>query len=217
MLVFSPEKTNHIATPMPDVAPPSSCPKCGHVVDVAEAEPLALLTCPQCGERFRLQSTFDHFVLVETLGVGGMGAVYKARDTRLQRFVALKLLRKDLSLVPPEADRLENEARVTAAVNHPNVVQVYSSGKAHGQIYLVMELVDHGSLDDRMAEKSRLGEREVLETGIQVARGLQAAHEKGLIHRDVKPANILFADERTAKIGDFGLAGAAEAKVAGAQ
>jgi len=176
---------------------------------VSEAEPLARVACPQCGEKFRAERAFDHFTLVETLGVGGMGAVYKARDTRLDRFVALKLLRKELSANPAEAARLEQEARVTAAVNHPHVVQVYSSGTAHGQIYLVMELVNHGSLDDLMAQQGRVPERQVLEAGIQVARGLQAAHEKGLVHRDVKPANILFADARTAKIGDFGLAVAA--------
>lgn len=197
---------------MPDVpsdAAKQPCPKCGTAVDVAEAEPLARVACPACGEKFRVERAFDNFLLVETLGVGGMGSVYKARDTRLDRFVALKLLRKELSASPAEAARLEQEARVTAAVNHPNVVQVYSSGTAHGQIYLVMELVHHGSLDDLMAQHPRVPEPQVLETGIQVAKGLQAAHEKGLVHRDVKPANILFADARTAKIGDFGLAVAA--------
>ena len=187
-------------------APPQACPSCGTAVSVAEAEPLARVACPNCGERFRVASVFDYFELVETVGVGGMGSVYKARDTRLDRFVALKLLRKELSANPIEAARLEQEARVTAAVNHPNVVQVYSTGTAHGQIYLVMELVDHGSLDDVMAQQPRVPEAQVLETGIQVARGLQAAHEKGLIHRDIKPANILFSDPQTAKIGDFGLA-----------
>ena len=187
-------------------APQQACPSCGTVVFVAEAEPLARVACPNCGERFRVASIFDHFELIETVGIGGMGSVYKARDTRLGRFVALKLLRKELSANPTEAARLEQEARVTAAVNHPNVVQVYSTGTAHGQIYLVMELVDHGSLDDVMAQQPRVPEAQVLETGIQVAKGLQAAHEKGLIHRDIKPANILFADPQTAKIGDFGLA-----------
>ena len=196
----------------PGAALEQPCPSCGTPVPVGDAEPLARLACPKCGESIRVQRAFDNFLLVETLGVGGMGAVYKARDTRLDRFVALKLLRKELSADPAEAARLEQEARVTAAVNHPNVVQVYTSGSAHGQIYLVMELVDHGSLDDLMAQHGRVAETQVLATGIQVARGLQAAHEKGLIHRDVKPANILFADAQTAKIGDFGLAVAAGQK-----
>jgi tRNA A-37 threonylcarbamoyl transferase component Bud32 len=198
---------------MPDVEPDSSsqsCPACGALIDVANEEPLARVECPGCGERFRVERTFDNFVLLETLGVGGMGSVYKARDTRLNRFVALKILRPELSDDPAEIRRLEHEARATAAVNDPHVVQVFSSGTDNGQFYLVMELVDHGSLDDRMAEQGRLPEAEVLDTGIQVARGLRAAHEKGLIHRDIKPGNILFGSEQTAKVGDFGLAVAAE-------
>jgi hypothetical protein len=121
----------------------------------------------------------------------------------------LKLLRDDLGTEIDHAARLQQEARVAASVNHPNVIQVFSSGTDHGKFYLVMELVDRGSLDDLIEEKKRLPEELVLETGIQAAKGLRAAYAKGLIHRDVKPANILFADEHTAKIGDFGLAGVA--------
>jgi eukaryotic-like serine/threonine-protein kinase len=186
-----------------------NCPACGILIDVGNEEPLARVACPSCGEKFRVERAFDNFALLETLGVGGMGSVYKARDTRLNRLVALKILRPELSTDPAEILRLEQEARATAAVNDPHVVQVFSSGSDHGQFYLVMELVDRGSLDDRMAEQGRLAEAEVLDTGIQVARGLRAAHEKGLIHRDIKPGNILFGSEETAKIGDFGLAVAA--------
>src|SRR6266536_3920299 len=186
-----------------------ACPACGTVIDTAAAQPLARVPCPKCGEKVRAERTFDHFVLVETLGVGGMGTVYKARDTLLDRFVALKLLRQDLGTGIDHAAQLQQEARVAASVNHPNVVQVFSSGTDHGQFYLVMELVDHGSLDDFIEQQTRLPEEQVLESGIQVAKGLRAAHRKGLIHRDVKPANILFVDEHTAKISDFGLAGAA--------
>jgi eukaryotic-like serine/threonine-protein kinase len=198
---------------MPDGEPDSSsqsCPACGVLIDVSQEEQLARVACPGCGEKFRVELAFDNFALLETLGVGGMDSVYKTRDTRLNRFVALKILRPELSADPAEIRRLENEARATAAVNDPHVVQIFSSGTDHGQFYLVIELVDHGSLDDRMAERGRLAEAEVLDTGIQVARGLWAAHEKGLIHRDIKPGNILFAEEETAKIGDFGLAVAAE-------
>jgi len=196
---------------MPDTDVSSqSCPACGLLIDVAQEEPLARVVCPGCGEKFRVERAFDNFALLETLGVGGMGSVYKARDTRLNRSVALKILRPELSADPNEIRRLEHEARATAAVNDPHVVQVFSSGTDHGQFYLVMELVDQGSLDDRMAEQGKVGEAQVLDTGIQVARGLRAAHEKGLIHRDIKPGNILFADDATAKIGDFGLAVAAE-------
>jgi hypothetical protein len=189
-----------------------ACPACGTVIDTTTADPLVRVDCPKCGEKIRVERSFNNFELVETLGIGGMGTVYKARDTLLDRFVALKLLRKDLGEEIDYATRLQQEARVAASINHPNVIQVFSTGKDHGQFYLVMELVDHGSLDDLIEQKKQLPEELVLEAGIQVAKGLRAAHAKGLIHRDVKPANILFADEHTAKIGDFGLAGmAAEA------
>jgi hypothetical protein len=186
-----------------------TCPACGTAIDTTDAEPLALVTCPNCGEKTRAERTFDHFVLLETLGVGGMGTVYKARDTLLDRFVALKLLRGDLSGESDHASRLQQEARVAASINHPNVIQVFSSGIDHGQFYVVMELVNRGNLDDLIEQRNRLPEEEVLESGIQVAKGLRAAHRQGLIHRDVKPANILFIDEQTAKISDFGLASAA--------
>ena len=186
-----------------------TCPACGTTVDTTEAEPLARIACPTCGKKIRVERAFDHFVVVETLGVGGMGTVYKARDKQLDRFVALKLLRKDLGGEEDHKARLQEEARIAAAVNHPYVIQVFDSGTDHGQFYVVMELVDQGSLDDLMALQPRLPEKRVLEIGIQVAKGLRAAQRRGLIHRDVKPANILFVDEHAAKIGDFGLASSA--------
>ena len=186
-----------------------TCSGCGTTVDTTAAEPLVRIACPTCGKKIRVERTFDHFAVVETLGVGGMGTVYKARDMQLDRFVALKLLRRDLVGEEDYQARLQQEARIAAAVNHPYVIQVFDSGTDHGQFYVVMELVDHGSLDDLMALQPQLPEQRVLEIGIQVARGLRAAHRRGLIHRDVKPANILFVDEHAAKIGDFGLASTA--------
>src|SRR6266508_6568604 len=185
-----------------------ACPACGTAIDTTDAEPLARVACLRCGEKMRVERTFDHFVLLDTLGLGGMGTVYKARDTLLDRLVALKLLRKDLVGDKDHTSRLREEARVAASVNHPNVIQVFSSGTDHGQFYVVMELVEHGSLDDLIEQRKRLPENLVLETGIQVAEGLRAAYRQGLIHRDVKPANILFVDEHTAKISEFVLAGA---------
>ena len=185
-----------------------SCPKCDAPIDIGDAEPLSRVACPACGERIRIARSFNHFELRETLGTGGMGTVYKARDTQLDRDVALKLLRKDLG--PEYANQLQQEARITASVNHPHVVQVFSFGHDHDQYYLVMELVDRGTLDDLIAEQKKLPESDVLRAGIEVARGLRAAYQKGLIHRDVKPANILFNEEGMAKISDFGLAGIVE-------
>jgi eukaryotic-like serine/threonine-protein kinase len=183
-----------------------TCWICGAALDAGGYEPLVRVVCRNCGQKNLLQRTFDHFVPVETLGAGGMGTVYKARDTQLERLVALKLLHKDLSGEAAHDAQLQQEARIAASVNHPNVVQIFSLGMDHGQFYVVMELIDHGSLDDLIESQCRVPEHQVLDVGIQIARGLRAAHRKGLIHRDVKPANILFVDEQAAKIGDFGLA-----------
>lgn len=183
-----------------------TCWICGAALDAGGYEPLVRVVCRNCGQKNLLQRTFDHFVPVETLGAGGMGTVYKARDTQLERFVALKLLHKDLGSEADHNVQLQQEARIAACVNHPNVVQIFSLGMDHGQFYVVMELIDHGSLDDLIESQGWVPEHQVLDIGIQIARGLRAANRKGLIHRDVKPANILFVDEQAAKIGDFGLA-----------
>jgi tetratricopeptide (TPR) repeat protein len=154
----------------------------------------------------RARRIFNNFELVELIGEGGMGSVFKAYDHNLGRMVALKVLRREMSAREDERAKLEQEARVTASVNHPHVVRVYSFGEADGQFYLAMELVEKGSLDDLMSVQGRVSEAQVLEIGAQIAQGLEAAAEKGLVHRDVKPGNILFADAHTTKIVDFGLA-----------
>jgi len=122
-------------------------------VDIGDAEPLSRVPCPACGERVRIARSFNHFELRETLGTGGMGTVYRARDTQLDRDVALKLLRKDLG--PEYANQLQQEARITASVNHPHVVQVFSFGHDHDQYYLVMELVDRGTLTTSWPNKKK--------------------------------------------------------------
>jgi serine/threonine protein kinase len=165
-----------------------------------------LVHCPSCGTGQRVRTQFDHFQLQDILGAGGMGAVYRAFDQALNRFVALKLLRREYSADPQFVEQFQREAAITASINHPNVVKVYSAGTDHGVVYIAMELVDKGSLDDLMTLQGRVAEMQVLEVGAQIARGLDAALRRGLIHRDVKPGNILFADAHSAKIVDFGLA-----------
>jgi len=183
-----------------------TCPSCGGAIDVTDELPFAQIYCPHCGEGMRARRMFNNFELVELIGEGGMGSVFKAYDHTLARMVALKVLRREMSARDDERAKLEQEARVTASVNHPHVVRVYSFGEAGGQFYLAMELVEKGSLDDLMGIQTRVSEAQMLEIGTQVAQGLEAAAERGLIHRDVKPGNILFADAHTAKIVDFGLA-----------
>jgi len=182
------------------------CPGCGQAVETTGLEPFAKVACPKCGTQLRVERVFENFAVVEPLGSGGMGSVYKARDARLNRFVALKLLRKEFAGDASFTAKLKDEARITASIKHPHVIEVFSVGEDHGQFYVVMELVDGGSLDDQMEDEKRISELKTLEVGIQVAKGLQAALRAGLIHRDIKPGNILFADRNTAKIVDFGLA-----------
>ncbi len=186
-----------------------TCP-CGTLIDVSEQDPFAYKHCPNCGEGMRVRCRFDHFEIQEVLGTGGMGAVYRALDINLNRMVALKLLRREFSANPQFVAQFKTEAALTASVNHPNVVKVYSCGDDHDLLYIAMELVDQGSLDEFMETKGALTEARALEVGIQIAHGLNAALQMGLIHRDIKPGNILFADGHSAKIVDFGLAALVE-------
>lgn len=182
------------------------CAACGALIDITDEEPLGLMHCPSCGIAMRVHRCFGNFEPVEVLGAGGMGAVYRAQDISLNRSVALKLLRREYSEHPEITKQFEHEAAVTALINHPNVVKVYSTGTDHGVFYIAMELVDKGSLDDLMTLQGKVSEAQVLEVGIQVAQGLRAAYRQGLIHRDIKPGNILFAQAHHAKMVDFGLA-----------
>jgi serine/threonine protein kinase len=193
-----------------------NCPDCGTAMDVSEVEPLSAVACPSCGAPTTVSTNIDHFQLVDVIGHGGMGAVYKAYDTSLDRHVALKLLRKS-SGSPEQIAQLATEASITASINHPHVVRVFSTGTDHGRFYIAMELVEKGTLDSLIELQGRVAEAQVLEVGVQIASGLRAAQHAGLIHRDVKPGNILFATAHTAKIVDFGLAIFAEdeAKVRG--
>jgi len=183
-----------------------ACPACGTLMDVTDQAPFSQIYCPSCGQSLRARKQFNNYKLIQLLGEGGMGSVFKALDCNLNRNVALKILKKECSANAEERAKLEQEARVTASVNHPHVVKVFSFGEDHGQFYLAMELVEKGSLDNLMEIQRRVAEAQILEVGIQIAEGLEAAFERELIHRDIKPGNILFADARTAKLVDFGLA-----------
>jgi len=183
-----------------------ACPSCQTLMDMSDVMPFTEVTCPNCQHRMRARKHFNHFTLIEPIGEGGMGSVFKALDNNLNRYVALKILKKEISANEEEQEKLAKEARLTAAINHPHVVKVFHFGRDHGQFYLAMELVEKGSLDQLMSVQKRVGESQVLEVGMQIAMGLGAALELDLIHRDIKPGNILFADAHTAKLVDFGLA-----------
>ena len=206
----SPESAETLDDAMPVESGPESvfesCPSCQTVMDMSDVMPFTEVACPNCQHSMRARKNFNHFTLINRIGEGGMGTVFKALDNNLNRYVALKILKKEISANEEEQEKLAKEARLTAAINHPHVVKVYHFGRDHGQFYLAMELVEKGSLDDLMAVQKRIAEAHVLEVGTQIAMGLGAALDIGLIHRDIKPGNILFADSHTAKLVDFGLA-----------
>src|SRR5271163_1088380 len=152
-------------------------------------------------------SRLGPYEIKSTLGVGGMGEVYRARDSRLNRDVAIKVLRQD-STTTASADlrsRFEREARAVAALNHPNIIGVYDFGIEDGQQYIVSELLEGESLRLLLRGKP-VPVRRLIDIATQIADGLAAAHAAGIVHRDLKPENIMLAKDGRAKILDFGLA-----------
>lgn len=205
-LPAQPPTHEHTSYDLPASSPLQACPHCEALIDTTEREPLETISCPGCGSPLEMSGEIAGLQLIEVAGRGGMGVVYKAYDPGLDRHIAIKLLRKNSAVDSKLIEQLETEARITASITDQNVVRVYATGFDRGRFYLAMELVNKGSLDDLIHLQGRIAETQALEVGIQIASGLRAAFQHGLIHRDVKPGNILFDESRTAKIVDFGLA-----------
>src|SRR5664279_5829311 len=150
-------------------------------------------------------ATVSHYRITRTLGAGGMGVVYEAEDTRLERRVALKVLSDDMQRDPSILERFQREARAASALNHPGICTVHPIEQHEGQHFIVMELLEGQTLAKRIGRQP-LELAEILDLGIQIADALESAHAKGIVHRDLKPVNLIVNARGQIKILDFGLA-----------
>jgi len=150
--------------------------------------------------------TISHYKIIEKLGEGGMGVVYKAEDTKLKRIVALKFLPPSIMASEAEKTRFVHEAQAAAALNHPNICTIYEIDEVEGQAFIAMEFVEGQELRKLLIDNYQLPIDNVLAYATQIAEGLKAAHAKGITHRDIKSSNIMVTQKGQAKIMDFGLA-----------
>ncbi len=174
--------------------------------------PLATTPCTKCGRPLMMPMPLRQFELRSVIASGGNGTVYRAFDTVLERMVAVKLVKKELMSDTAAMESFYREARACARLNHTNIIHIYTFDELDGQVYLVMELADHGSLDGRIEKQGRVSELHVLDIGIAIASALDLALKHDLLHRDIKPGNILFDSDNVPKLVDFGLARSVEAE-----
>jgi serine/threonine protein kinase len=188
-----------------------ACTGCGTKAFIpGDLPPLGTAPCPKCGHKLMMPMQLRQFELRGVIASGGMGTVYRAFDTTLLREVAVKLMKAELAEDAAALEGFYREARACASLNHTNIIHIYTFDEWEGQRYLVMELADHGSLDNRIEKYQRVPELDVLDVGIKIASALDMALKHNLLHRDIKPGNILFNADNEPKLVDFGLARSAE-------
>src|SRR3954447_8593217 len=184
-----------------------SNPACDAKVFIpGDLPPLASEPCKRCGHAIMMPMQLRQFELRSKIASGGHGKVYRAFDQVLERMVAVKLMRKELESDPVALESFYREARACASLNHTNIIHIYAFDELDGQRYLVMELADRASLDQKIEKQQRLTELEVLDIGIKIASALDMTLKHDLIHRDIKPGNILFNHDNEPKLVDYGLA-----------
>lgn len=171
-----------------------------------DVPPLSTVPCNRCGYAIMMPMQLRQFELRSVIGEGGMGTVFRSWDRNLEREVAIKLMRKELVKDVAAVESFSREARACAALNHTNIIHIYTFDEHLGQWFIAMEIADHGSLDTRIETEKVVPELDVLDVGTKVASALATALKHKLLHRDIKPANILFNAEGEPKLVDFGLA-----------
>src|SRR5947208_4709235 len=193
--------------------PVVTCSGCDAKVFISgDLPPLATEPCKRCGHPIMMPMQLRQFELRSQIASGCHGKVYRAFDTVLERMVAVKLMRKELEADPIALESFYREARACARLNHTNIIHIYAFDELDGQRYLVMELADRGSLDTRIEKQQRVSELAVLDIAIKIASALDMALKHNILHRDIKPGNLLFNSDDEPKLVDFGLARSAEAE-----
>ncbi len=188
-----------------------TCGGCGTKVFIpGDTPPLEVAPCPKCQFPVMMPMLLRQFELRQAIASGGMGTVFRAFDTTLHREVAVKLMKPELADDPAAMESFYREARACAALNHTNIIHIYTFDEWENQRYLVMELADQGSLDGMIETHRCIAELDVLDIGVKVASALATALKHNLLHRDIKPGNILFNADGEPKLVDFGLARSAE-------
>jgi serine/threonine protein kinase len=184
-----------------------TCPGCETKTFIpGDLAPLAIVPCSKCGHAIMMPMTLRQFELRAKIAAGGMGVVYRAWDMTLERLVAVKLMKKELLNDPQMREDFYLEARACAQLNHTNIIHIYTFDEWQGERYLVMEIADQGSLDNRIEKEHTLKELLVLDVAIKIASALNMALKHDLLHCDIKPGNILFNADNEPKLVDFGLA-----------
>lgn len=206
------ERVETLIDNTPVNAPPSqpvkiSCHKCGQKLDLSTLEPFSHVECPACGSDLIVPRWFDNYLLEEIAGIGGMATVYRALDLALDREVAIKVLQPELAVQVDKSELFLHEARTAATINHYAVIPIYTCGIFENQTYIVMQYMGGGSLEAILAQNpDPLPLLHVISWIRDIAVGLDNARQHGIIHHDIKPANIMLDMEAKAKVGDFGIA-----------